>query len=162
MVVSRVALDRSGWRETPFFADRIGERLVSGGDVEIALRLGARSELWYDPSCTLRHVITADRGTFSYLRRVVFGLGASKYFEDAMLWQGSYLRWQLASLARTGAIVRRIAREVRMVLVRRRSAADVLVRLSFLCGWFAGAWKLARRSSGERRAILGCAWYEGS
>ena len=160
MVVSRAALKRCGWAETQFFADRVGERLLSGGDVEMALRLGARSELWYAPSCELSHVIAADRGTLSHLSRVVFGLGASKYFEDSMLWRGSYRRWQLASVARAGAIVRRIVLEARLMVARRRSPADVLVRLSFLCGWFAGAWKLARRSAEERRAILGCAWHD--
>src|SRR5215472_2650727 len=35
MVVSRAALVKCGWLERPLLADRIGKRLVSGGDVEI-------------------------------------------------------------------------------------------------------------------------------
>src|ERR1035437_5840159 len=41
LVVSRSALSACGWIDGPLLADRIGKRLVSGGYVEIVLRIGA-------------------------------------------------------------------------------------------------------------------------
>ena len=51
LVVSRSALSACGWIDGPLLADRVGRSLVSGGDVEIVLRIaGAGYELWYVPA----------------------------------------------------------------------------------------------------------------
>lgn len=157
MVVRRSALEQSGWTRRQFLDDRTGERLVSGGDVELALRIGSRHELWYTPACELRHVIPADRATLRYLRRVIFGLGACKFFEDSMLWTGSYEQWRRTSLGRAAAYARRVGRDAYLALVGRRRPADVVIRLSFVSGWMAGMWRLSRRAPRERSAMLGCA-----
>ncbi len=55
MVLNREALEESGRPRAPYFADRVGRKLVSGADVEIALRVATtRRPLWYTPECTLR------------------------------------------------------------------------------------------------------------
>jgi glycosyltransferase involved in cell wall biosynthesis len=157
MIVHREALERSGWTRRQFLDDRTGERLVSGGDVELALRIGAGHELWYTPACELRHVISADRVSLGYLRRVVFGLGACKFFEDSMLWSGTYEAWRRAAFARAGRYARRVGRDAYLTLVGRRHPADVALRLSFVGGWMLGMWRLERWSPSERDAIVGCA-----
>lgn len=98
MVVRREALARSGWLDEQFLDDRIGRRLVSGGDMELSLRLGAAHELWYAPACRLRHVIPARRMTREYLRRMRIGLGASRHNAEALRWRGSYVTWLLYSI----------------------------------------------------------------
>ena len=47
MVVKRKFLEQCGWTKEQFLADRVWNRLVSGGDMEIALRVGAHCEVWY-------------------------------------------------------------------------------------------------------------------
>jgi glycosyltransferase involved in cell wall biosynthesis len=157
MVIRRAALHECGWLSRQFLADRTADRLVSGGDVELALRIGSSHELWYTPSCRLRHVIPDDRATFAYLRQITFGLGSCKFFEDSMLWPGTYRGWLGASLLRGGAFARKAARDAFLALRGHRPAATVAIRLSFLSGWIAGMWRFARTDARERNAILGCA-----
>jgi glycosyltransferase involved in cell wall biosynthesis len=78
MVLRRAALVRSGWTEQQLLADRVGHRLISGGDVEIALRVAAEHELWFDPRLRLRHLIPARRTTPRHLAALTYGLGTSK------------------------------------------------------------------------------------
>jgi glycosyltransferase involved in cell wall biosynthesis len=157
IVVRRAALEQCGWTAEQFLDDRIGRRLVSGGDVEMALRLAARHELWYAPTCELRHVIAAERTTLVHLRRVVFELGVSKFLGDSMVWDGSYLGLQATALVRARSFAGKALRDARWTLLGRRRVADVLIRLSFLGGWLAGSWKLMRTAPHERNAIVGCA-----
>jgi glycosyltransferase involved in cell wall biosynthesis len=94
MVLRRQALLASGWTEGPLLADRVGTRLVSGGDVEITQRvLGSGYELWYAPECILRHRIPPERITRRYLIRVAYGLGAGAAAVSALMWRQSYAEW---------------------------------------------------------------------
>jgi glycosyltransferase involved in cell wall biosynthesis len=156
-VFKRAALEESGWLERHFLADRIGEKLISGGDVEMALRVAARHELWYDPALRLRHRIPAKRTTLRYLVAVTRGLGSSKLLGDSMLWTGSYPRWIVTSVAASGEWAGAALRYGARALLRRGGGKDALVQLSFLRGWLAGIWRLARMDVEERRALLGCA-----
>lgn len=152
MVVRRRALEETGWTRRPYLADRVGGKLVSGGDVEIALRLAAAHELWFDPRLSLRHVIPARRTSFRYLSRLVYGLGVSQQFGDSLVWAGSYRRWLLRSLRETLPFAAQTASAV-----RRRQVPDALLSAAFLAGWLQGVARLWRNSSGTRDALLGCA-----
>ena len=157
MVIRRAALEECGWMSRQFLADRISGRVVSGGDVEIALRVGSGHELWYAPTCILDHVIPRSRATFGYLRQITLALGRCKLFGDSMLWPGSYRRWLAASLVMAGGFACGVTREASLALCGRRRAADVLITLSFLSGWIGGMYDLARKDAAERNAIVGCA-----
>jgi glycosyltransferase involved in cell wall biosynthesis len=137
MVVRREALARSGWIGEQFLDDRIGRRLVSGGDMEISLRLGAAHELWYNPACRLRHVIPAHRMTRDYLQRMQLGLGASRHNAEALRWPGSYRTWLLYSL---------------LVL-----PGVALLGLPALRGWWSAVWAMSRMEPSRRRRLVGCA-----
>jgi hypothetical protein len=156
-VVRRAALAETGWIERQFLADRIGEKLISGGDVEMALRLSARHQLWYDPELRVRHVIPARRATLRYLLAVTYGLGTSKLLGDTMLWPGSYRRWVLTAFLESSEWGAAAAGHAARAVLRRGGAKDAAVNLSFLRGWLAGIWRLARMPAGERRALLGLA-----
>lgn len=156
-VFRRAALEESGWPQRHFLADRVGEKLISGGDVEMALRVGALHELWYNPACRLRHRIPARRMTLEYLIGVTRGLGSSKLLGDSMLWAGSYPRWVVTSIAASGEWAGAAVRYGARALLRRGGGKDALIQLSFLRGWLAGIWRLARMDRAERRALLGCA-----
>jgi glycosyltransferase involved in cell wall biosynthesis len=152
MVVRRAALERSGWTRQPLLADRVGRRLVSGGDVEIALRLAAEHELWYDPRLRLRHSIPAGRTADAYPSRLTYGLGTSKLLGDSMLWPGTYPRWILRSLREALPFAREAA-----VATRHRQRADARLAFAFLRGWHAGIWRLLRADRHWRAALLGSA-----
>lgn len=156
-VFRRGALEESGWPQRHFLADRVGEKLISGGDVEMALRVGARSALWYTPTLRLRHRIPAKRTTLRYLLGVTRGLGTSKLLGDSMLWPGSYARWLLTSLRASGEWAGAAGRFGARALLRRGGGKDALVQLSFLRGYVAGIWRLARMERAKRQQLLGLA-----
>jgi glycosyltransferase involved in cell wall biosynthesis len=137
MVVRREALARSGWIDEQFLDDRIGRRLVSGGDMEISLRLGAAHELWFAPACRLRHVIPARRMTREYLRRMQTGLGASRYNVEALRWRGSYRTWLLYSVLALPAVA--------------------VLGIPALRGWMSAMGAMYRMEPSARRRLLGCA-----
>ena len=157
MVIRRKALERTGWIERQFLADRVGEKLISGGDVEMALRLASRYELWYVPALRLRHRIPARRATLRYLKDVTYGLGSSKLLGDTMLWPGSYRRWLVTSLLGSREWAFSALRHVGRSLLRRGGGEDALVQASFLRGWLAGIWRLVRMKRTERTSLLGLA-----
>ena len=156
-VLRRAALEETGWVAKRFLADRVGERLISGGDVEMALRVASRYELWYTPMCRLRHRIPRRRTTLSYVLAVTHGLGSSKLLGDSMLWTGSYPRWLATSLTRSTEWAGAALRYGSRAALRRGGGKDALVQLSFLSGWLAGIWRLMTMSPAKRRALLGCA-----
>lgn len=153
LVIRREALAASGWIDKHFLEDRVGEKLISGGDVEMALRLAAGHDLWYVPDCRLRHRVPARRASLEYLKDVTYGLGSSKLMGDSMLWRGSYPRWLVASVLAS----REWALPTLRYAVRRRGRGDAVITFSFLRGWWAGIWRLLTMDPSERRALLGCA-----
>jgi glycosyltransferase involved in cell wall biosynthesis len=152
MVLRRAALVRSGWTEQQLLADRVGHRLISGGDVEIALRVAAEHELWFDPRLRLRHLIPARRTTPRHLAALTYGLGTSKLLGDSMLWRGSYRGWVARSLRDSLPFAR-----MALAALRHGQLVDAAADASFLRGWLAGIWRLRRADPAWRRALLGAA-----
>jgi hypothetical protein len=145
MLLRREAVERSGWPRGPLLADRVGRRLVSGGDVELALRVGAVAPLVYDPRLRLRHVVSAERAAARQLVPLVFGLGVAQQFAAALTEPGGR-RGFVASLPhRAVPLVRPIA-----WALRERRPWDAALAGVFLAGWLAA---LARRPA--RRELLG-------
>ncbi|MBA3240938.1 MAG: glycosyltransferase family 2 protein [Acidobacteria bacterium] len=160
MVVRREALVACGWLDRQFLEDRTGARLVSGGDMEIALRVAARYELWYNPSCKLRHVIPARRMSREYLRRVTRGLGASRHNAEALKWRGSYAGWLLYSAAYSIGFGARGALQLARSVFG--SGVDFSMAFSPVAGWWAAMWGMLRMDSARRRELIGCAAARGS
>lgn len=139
MVLSRAALQESNWASGPFFADRVGRKLVSGGDVEIALRVaGTGRSLWYVPACTLQHVIPARRTTMSYLVRMTCRLGVSYSLAHALTWRRSRRAWARAApndLITSLLSIMRVAKRVGRGPEARQHA---LLTVSYECGRWIG------------------------
>jgi glycosyltransferase involved in cell wall biosynthesis len=152
LVMRRAAIADTGWLERQLLADRVGRRLVSGGDVEIALRLAARHELWFDPRLTLRHAIDARRGEPRHLARLVRGLGTSQLFGDTLTWEGGYARWVPRSLRNALPYGRDALRAA-----RTGRKADAGLSLCFLAGYLTGVLRLALAGRARRRELLGAA-----
>lgn len=156
IVLNREALTAVGWLDHQFLADRIGKKLVSGGDVEIALRLSALYELWYVPTCQLFHQIPSSRTSYTYLRRINYQLGASKLFGDSMLWQQSYATWALFCLREAWQHTIYNTKVLLKTAVRSQSTAHSIITLYFWWGYWVGLWQFMRMSSQKRGQILGC------
>lgn len=158
MVVNRDALARSGWLDRQHLADRIGRRLVSGGDVEIALRLAATGRgLWYVPGCGLRHAIPARRTTVRYLMRMTAGLGRSQALADS-LGQRPAPGWSAAVAGKALRHAGSLGPLALRVLRRRCGRGDLLLAACFAWGRLTTAAGLAVHELTARRpAFVGCA-----
>lgn len=157
LVIRRTALLDVGWMNKQFMTDRVGKKLISGGDVELALRIAAKYDLWYNPECKLMHVIPVKRTSTKYLININYGLGTSQLYGDSMLWPGSYITWLFVSIFDTirpsvDAIINTLK-----VLVGRRSAPEIAINLSFVLGRWAGIGRMFCMNFQERRVLLGCA-----
>ena len=155
LIVRREALANCGWLDKQYLEDRKGGRLVSGGDMEIALRVGAMYELWYNPACKLQHVIPARRMSRDYVRAATRGLGASRHNADALKWRGSYAAWLPYSVALALGFSARGVFE----LARDAANSGVDLKLAFspALGWCSAMWEMFRMDADERRELLGCA-----
>jgi glycosyltransferase involved in cell wall biosynthesis len=155
MILRRSALEQSGWVEKQLLEDRIGQVLVSGGDVEIGMRIAAHAEVWYTPTLKLHHVIPSRRMTREYLRRMVFGLGASRHNVAALTWNGSYLSWLLYSIVYAfGFALFGVAESVREA-VWSGDGLDLKLGLGPARGWWAAVRSMWRMKTQERQSLLG-------
>jgi len=155
MVVKREALAGCGWLERPLLGDRIGKRLVSGGDVEIAQRVrGAGYPLWYTPEAVLRHRISRDRLSRRYLVRVNYGLGSSEALVSALIWPGDWKSWRRAARWRS-------AKAIARALYRPQGLVARLASLSFAIGFARGVSACMGLAPEGRQALLGAATRRG-
>ncbi len=144
MVVNRAALDESAWTRMPYFEDRVGRNLVSGGDVEIALRLaGTGRPLWCTPACALQHIIPPRRTTMPYLLRMTRGLGISHSLAQASAWRPCRRAWArqasrdvLASFVAVVGLAKRATRG-------REGRQDAMLAVSYELGRWQGIARVA-------------------
>jgi glycosyltransferase involved in cell wall biosynthesis len=170
MVVRREALVASGWTDGPLLADRIGHSLISGGDVEVALRIKAAGyELWYDPSARMLHRMSVGRATRRYLLRMNRALGATAARVSLLAWPGDYESWRAAQKGLIAARLAQAWRGLAWSLRVRRKITGALGWLSFAAGLRSGVAEIARMAEGERKALMGkaavqaeAAWVEAS
>jgi len=158
LVLRRTALDQSGWSEKPLLQDRVGKRLVSGGDMEIGLRIAAKNwQLCYLPACRLYHRIEDRRLKGPYLRRLAFGLGASEVMVTALGWEGGQAAFLAAAVRRAVARSAAATGRAGRALVSQRDLRPARLDASFACGNWAGVAHMLRLPATERSEILGAA-----
>jgi glucosyl-dolichyl phosphate glucuronosyltransferase len=144
MVLSRAALEECGWTEAPLLSDRVGKRLVSGGDVELALRVASTGRtLWYVPSSVLRHEIPARRTTRDYLVRIIRGLGVSHSLAFALTWGGRRRTWPAAAVRQAVRPFTEVLRKVRRARRGPDARLDALLAASFEWGRWQGIVRVA-------------------
>jgi glycosyltransferase involved in cell wall biosynthesis len=157
LAINRSAIVESGWVEKQFLADRVGKKLISGGDVEIALRIAAKYDLWYNPECKLQHIIPTKRTSKKYLMGINYGLGTSQLFGDSMLWSGSYLAWFFVSVLTTFRFSVHVFLQALKAVTGHQSVIEVAISLSFVQGKWVGIGRMLYMDAQERRELLGCA-----
>jgi len=153
--VNRTAVEECGWVRQPLLEDRVGTRLVSGGDVEIALRIrGAGYPLWYVPTCRLQHLIPARRTGHRYLVSLNRGLGVSQTLVACLTWPGSDAAFLAATVKACLRGSRSLAGRVVGVLRGATDRTEMAMDAAFAQGQWLGVWGLTR-SRRRRRALLG-------
>jgi glycosyltransferase involved in cell wall biosynthesis len=151
MVVRREALAECGWLERPLIADRVGKRLISGGDIEIAQRIRGRGDaLWYTPDAVLHHRISRGRISWRYLLRINYGLGVGKALVTALVWPNDWPAWRRAAIRRS---VKGLVRPLR----RPEGFICTLGYLFFGIGFARGVLACMAMPPEDRQALLGAA-----
>ncbi|MEZ5833764.1 MAG: glycosyltransferase [Dongiaceae bacterium] len=158
MVLRRSALDESGWINRPLIADRIGRKLTSGGDVEMAQRVRAAGyELWFTPSAVLHHRIPANRMSRQYLFRINRELGASSALLGLLTYEGDWATWQHDSRAQKRHWYALAARGLRYALIRRKGLTSALAWSCFASGFARGIRQCETLDGARRAELLGAA-----
>lgn len=158
MVLNRRALLDSGWLDQPLIADRIGSKLTSGGDVELAQRVrSAGYDLWYVPDAVLQHRIPASRMTRRYLFRINRELGTSSAMIGLLTWPDDWQSWRLMARDR-----RRhwngLAMQGLKYAIRCRTGFTSAIAWACFAFGFARGVRQCERVEGPRRAkLLGAA-----
>lgn len=79
LVLRRDAILESGYLDLGRLISRQGKRLTSGEDTEIQLLIRQKGwEIWYAPGLRLRHYISAERDSLSYLLALHYGFGRAE------------------------------------------------------------------------------------
>ena len=156
LVVSRSALSVCGWLDGPMLDDRVGRRLVSGGDMEIVLRIGgAGYQLWYAPECELLHRIPARRISLPYLIEINRALGISQTLVDVLVWEGSSARWVAASARKLAKSIRDLGSAACAVARRQKGVREVFIQASFELGRLLGVLRVLGMARSRRRRLMG-------
>ncbi|MBA4096541.1 MAG: glycosyl transferase family 2 [Rhodospirillum sp.] len=158
MVISRRALQDCGWLDQPLVADRVGAKLTSGGDVEMAQRVRAAGyDLWFVPDAVLRHRIPASRMTRRYLFRINRELGTSSAVIGLLTWPEDWQSWQRMALERRRHWYGLAMRGLRHAVRRRTGFTPAIAWACFALGFARGV-RQCRDLAGSRRAkLLGAA-----
>ncbi len=163
MVLNREALNACGWTVRPMLDDRIGASLVSGGDVEIAIRVRAAGyALRYEPGAVMQHLMPASRATRGYLLRINRSLGATSAMVSLLAWSDDYQSW-LQSVR--GNSQRRMKQAIDGLLWSLRSGRGRLAAvawLAFALGYRQGAAHVRCMSPAVRDGLLGLAVRRGA
>lgn len=156
MVLRRSALVECGWFDRPLIADRVGKKLISGGDVEIAQRVRAAGYgLWFTPDAELMHRIPLHRMSRRYLFRINRELGASSALIGLLTWPGDWDSWQdMARLRRRhwyGLAIRGLTHALRS----RRGLTAAVAWACFAVGFARGVQRCKAFDPARRTDVLG-------
>lgn len=158
MVLNRRALLKCGWLDQPLVADRVGTKLTSGGDVEMAQRVRAAGyDLWFVPDAVLRHRIPASRMTRRYLFRVIRELGSSAAVISLLTWPKDWSSWQRMAWERRRQWYNLALRGLKYAIRRRANVTPAIAWSCHALGYARGVRQCEGLSASRRARLLGAA-----
>jgi glycosyltransferase involved in cell wall biosynthesis len=156
MVLRRSALAESGWLDRPLIADRVGKKLISGGDVEMAQRVrSAGYGLWFAPDAVLMHRIPARRMSRQYLFRINRELGTSSALIGLLTWSGDWDSWREMAQARRKHWNNLATEGLRYALRRRTGVTPAIAWACFAIGFARGVRRCQTFDPTRRANLLG-------
>lgn len=151
IVINRQALAETGWTEGPLIADRIGRGSISGGDVELSLRLTAAGRsLFYTPTIQIAHRIPAQRQRLLSALSLARGLGAGAELISLMS-DPNPQSWDQRSGVRLASATCNHIGGLRHVLLRRTTLRDWMIIAAFQFGQHESRRSLITDSQTHRR-----------
>ncbi len=156
-LVCRVsALVASGWTTWQACTGRSGCATTSGDDLEIVMRIAREGyELWYEPSCSMRHLISARRISLPYIEKLHFGFGMAHPLLVGFKYRQSRAGWAIR-------LARSIVRDAIRLMARGIASISDPIKLaearltwSYLHGTLCGIPHALRLGIQERRNWLG-------
>ncbi|ARV61769.1 glycosyl transferase family 2 [Nostocales cyanobacterium HT-58-2] len=160
LVVNRKAVLATNWVSKQFLSDRVGKKLISGGDVEMVLRIrSAGYDIWYNPACKLMHFIPSRRIEQKYLININYGLGISQLMSDGLVWHSSFFNLLVLSVFSTfRSSIAVFVKALKVALGRgNMEVAEIAIIWAFVQGKWVGIGRMLRMDAQERRALLGSA-----
>jgi glycosyltransferase involved in cell wall biosynthesis len=155
LVVSRTALEKSGWLDKQFLIGREGGKLTAGDDSEIVLRiLNAGYELWYTPDCVLHHFIPEKRISEAYLINMIYGLGMAAPYIASLRWHRSYFVWLAASILRIIKYVCETLACAIAAFTNSENRTETLIKWKWTKGQIDGLFAILTMRSEERNSWL--------
>jgi glycosyltransferase involved in cell wall biosynthesis len=156
MVLRRSALLESGWLDRPLLADRVGKKLISGGDVEMAQRVRSVGyNLWFEPDAVLIHCIPVSRMSRRYLFRINRELGSSAALISLLTWSGDWESWRQMARGRRRHWFSLAMRGLRYAARRRTNFTPAIAWACFAIGFAVGVRRCEALSCGQRSTVLG-------
>jgi GT2 family glycosyltransferase len=141
MSFRRTALDRADGFHPAL--GRVGKNPVGCEETELCIRLRrlhTAGRILYDPAAEVRHLVTADRATWSYFRRRCYAEGRSKAVVASLAGAGSGLSSEREYTRST--LPRGVTRELRRGLIEPAGVARAATMVAGLvitaCGFLSG------------------------
>lgn len=136
MMLRRQALEDSGWSNGMLLQDRVGAKLISGGDVEMVQRIRlAGYRLWYAPRCILTHRIGPDRTRRRHVVSLAFGLGQGAARVSAVCSTLEKGAWKLEALRAAGKYSRWAMHLFQQALLQREDVTVAAAQAAFAAGF---------------------------
>jgi glycosyltransferase involved in cell wall biosynthesis len=156
LVCRASVLDSAGWMAWQGCTGRQRGATTSGDDLEIVMRIAREGyEIWYEPACKLRHLISASRISVPYLERLHFGFGMAHPILVGFKHRQDRARWSFR-------LLRSMARDVLRVIKRGLESVNDPVKLTearltwaYLHGTICGIPLALSLGRWERRIWLG-------
>lgn len=156
MALRREALVACGWVDGPLLGDRTGNKLVSGGDVEIAQRVrSAGYRLWLTPAAVLQHRIPRERMTRKYLFRINQQLGISSAVVGVLTWPGDWSSWQSMAFSQRTRWFGIAGRGALWSILKGREITAAAAWICFAVGFARGVRRCRRLPPAQRKRLLG-------
>ena len=156
LVCRKQALVASGWLDWQVCVGRVGGVTTSGDDLEMVMRIAREGyEIWYEPACHMRHLISASRISQHYLEKLHFGFGLAEPILRGLKKRQSFAAW-LGDLLL--GFVQRFGKAVKLYTVavfRRQERERARVHWAYFRGMLTGLRPALRLRPEVRRGWLG-------
>lgn len=156
LVCRKQALIVAGWLEWQVCVGRVGGVTTSGDDLEMVMRIAREGyEIWYEPACHMKHLISASRISQHYLEKLHFGFGLAEPILRGLKKRQSFANWYIDLVF---GFAQRFAKAVKLRLISGFKPAEkerARVHWSYFKGMATGLRPALKLRPEIRRGWLG-------